>query len=52
MIELNFQIKLPDSKYAHAIIGINKDAKKPGPVNENNASVRRTIYDNLAAAEA
>lgn len=34
------------------MIGIKKDAKKPVPVNENHASVRRTVYDNLAAAEA
>ena len=46
------QIKLPDSKYAHAMIGTSKDAKKPTPVKEDNASIRRTIYDNLAAAEA
>jgi len=48
----HYLIKLPDSKYAHAIIGTNKDAKKSTPVNENSASIRRTIYDNLAAAEA
>ncbi|CAF0735670.1 unnamed protein product [Rotaria sordida] len=47
----HYLIKLPDSKYAHAIIGINKDSKKPAPIDENNASIRRTIYDNLAAAE-
>jgi hypothetical protein len=43
---------LPDAKYAHAIIGTEKGAKKPIAVNENSASIRRTIYDNLAAAEA
>ena len=39
-------------KYAHAIIGTDKDAKKPIAVNEHSASLRRTIYDNLEAAEA
>jgi len=48
----HYLIKLPDSKYAHATIGTIKDAKKPTPVNESSASIRRTIYDNLAAAEA
>jgi len=43
---------LPDSKYAHAIIGTHKDAKTPSPVKADSASIRRTIYDNLAAAEA
>ncbi|CAF2460278.1 unnamed protein product [Rotaria sp. Silwood2] len=47
----HYLIKLPDSKYAHAIIGINKDTKKSAPVNEDNASIRRTVYDNLATAE-
>ncbi len=49
---LYFQIKLPDGKYAHATIGTTKDAKKGAPVNEHSASIRRTVYDNLAAAEA
>jgi len=48
----HYLIKLPDGKYAHAIIGLEKDTKKPTKVNEHNASIRRTIYDNLAAAEA
>lgn len=48
----HYLIKLPDGKYAHAIIGLEKDAKKPTKVNEHSASIRRTIYDNLAAAEA
>ncbi|CAF3248028.1 unnamed protein product [Rotaria socialis] len=47
----HYLIKLPDSKYAHAIIATNKDPKKPTQVSENNASIRRTVYDNLAAAE-
>ncbi|CAF0774493.1 unnamed protein product [Rotaria sp. Silwood1] len=46
----HYLIKLPDSKYAHAIIGIIKDAKKPAPVNDDHASIRRTVYDNLEAA--
>lgn len=45
------KIKLPDGKYAHAIIALNKDPKSRTPVNENQVSVRRTIFDNLAAAE-
>ncbi|UJR37255.1 hypothetical protein I4U23_029964 [Adineta vaga] len=48
----HFLIKLPDSKYAHAIIGTEKDAKKPAVASEHSASIRRTIYDNLQAAEA
>lgn len=48
----HYLIKLSDGKYAHAIIGLEKDAKKPTKVNEHSASIRRTIYDNLAAAEA
>ncbi|CAF5202701.1 unnamed protein product, partial [Rotaria magnacalcarata] len=47
----HYLIKLPDSKYAHAIIATNKDPKKPTPVSENTASIRRTVYDNLAAAQ-
>ncbi|CAF0994349.1 unnamed protein product [Adineta ricciae] len=48
----HFLIKLPDSKYAHAVIWSEKDAKKPLAVNESHASIKRTIYDNLQAAEA
>jgi hypothetical protein len=42
---------LPEGKYAHAMIATSKDAKKSAKADEKNASVRRTIYDNLAAAE-
>lgn len=35
-----------------AMIGIPKAVKPPASINENNVSIRRTIFDNLAAAEA
>ncbi|CAF1252039.1 unnamed protein product, partial [Didymodactylos carnosus] len=45
----HYLIKLPDKKYAHAIVAVPKTGKKE--ITEHNVSVRRTIFDTLEAAE-